>query len=165
MNPLRFQDLINKCYSLDWYSYTKRTFAGPLAVMEYLGRYTHRIAISNNRIISIEEDTVTFGVKDYKNNNQKKRITLKKTEFIRRFLMHVLPKGFVKIRHYGLLANRNKKTKLKLCRKLTNSPTYKSRFQGLSVLEVVSYIMKKDVSLCPGCKKTPLRLAYAGEIP
>jgi hypothetical protein len=101
--------LLNKCYSLDWYSYTKRIFDGPLAMKEYLGRYTHRISISNNRIISVDVDTVTFGVRDYKNDNTKKNITLTKVEFIRRFLMHVLPKGFVKIRHYGLLANRNKK--------------------------------------------------------
>jgi hypothetical protein len=160
-----FQDLLDKCYSLDWYSYTKRTFDGPLAVMEYLGRYTHRIAISNNRIISINEDTVTFGVRDYKNDNKKNKVTLTKIEFIRRFLMHVLPKGFVKIRHYGILANRNKKTRLKLCRKLTRSPVYKSKFEGLSVLEIVSIILKKDVSLCRGCRKSPLQLAASGGIP
>ncbi|WP_178075236.1 transposase, partial [Pseudomonas sp. 2995-1] len=88
------------------YSYTKKTFKGPLAVMKYLGRYTHKIAISNQRIksVDLEADTVSFGVKDYKNNNQKKIITLDAKEFIRRYLMHVLPKGFVKNRHYGLLA-------------------------------------------------------------
>ncbi|MBG9654899.1 IS91 family transposase [Cytobacillus firmus] len=160
-----FKDLLNKCYSLDWYSYTKRTFDGPLAVMKYLGRYTHRIAISNNRIISIGKETITFGVKDYKNNNKKKTVTLKKVEFIRRFLMHVLPKGFVKIRHYGLLANRNKKTRLKLCRKITKSPLYKPKFDGLSILEIVSIILQRDVSQCPGCRKSSLQLAVAGGIP
>jgi hypothetical protein len=164
-DPAVFQDLMDKCYSLDWYSYTKRTFDGPLAVMEYLGRYTHRIAISNNRIISIEEETVTFGVKDYKNNNKKMTVTLTKVEFIRRFLMHVLPKGFVKIRHYGLLANRNKKTKLKLCRKLTKSPLYIPKFDGLSVMEIVSIIIKKDVSLCPDCGKTHLQLSASEGVP
>lgn len=160
-----FQDLLDKCYSLDWYSYTKRTFDGPLAVMEYLGRYTHRIAISNNRILSIGKETITFGVKDYKNNNQKKTVTLTKVEFIRRFLMHVLPKGFVKIRHYGLLANRNKKTRLTRCRKLTNSPIYQSKLDGLSVLEIVSILFKKDVNQCPGCKESSLQLAVPGGIP
>jgi hypothetical protein len=72
-----------------------------LAVMEYLGRYTHRIALSNNRIISINKDTITIGVKDYKNKNKKTTVTMKTIEFIRRFFMHILPKGFVKIRHYG----------------------------------------------------------------
>jgi UDP-N-acetylmuramyl pentapeptide synthase len=91
-----FQKLIDECYNLDWYSYTKRTFSGPLAVMEYLGRYTHRIAISNNRIVSVDKDTVTIQVRNYKNNNQKKTVTMHGVEFIRRFLMHILPKGFVK---------------------------------------------------------------------
>ncbi len=152
-DPKRFQKLIDECYDLNWYSYTKRTFSGPLAVMEYLGRYTHRIAISNNRIHSFQSDTVTIQVKDYKDHNKKKTVTLKGTEFIRRFLMHILPKGFVKIRHYGILANRNKKTKLALCRKLTESPVYKPRFEGLSTIEVVSILLKKDVTLCPVCKK------------
>lgn len=164
-NKEMFQDLLDKCYSLDWYSYTKRTFDGPLAVMEYLGRYTHRIAISNNRIISTDEDTVTFGVRDYQNDNKKKTVTLTKVEFIRRFLMHVLPKGFVKIRHYGILANRNKKTRLALCRKLIRSPKYKPKFDGLSVLEIVSIILKKDVRQCPGCRTAPLQLAVSGGIP
>ncbi len=92
--------------------------------MKYLGLYTHRIAISNQRILSEGYDTVTIGVKDYKNNNKRKQVTMTKVEFIRRFLMHVLPTGFVKVRHYGILANRNRKTKLARCRKLTKSPTY-----------------------------------------
>ena len=91
-DPKHFQELIDQCYNIDWYSYTKRTFSGPLAVVKYLGRYTHRIAISNHRIVSIDQDTVTIQVKDYKNNNQKKTVTMKTIEFIRRFLMHILPK-------------------------------------------------------------------------
>jgi hypothetical protein len=133
--------------------------------MEYLGRYTHRIAISNNRIISINKDTITIGVKDYKNKNKKTTVTMKTIEFIRRFFMHILPKGFVKIRHYGLLANRNRKTKLTLCRKLTKSPIYKPRFEGLSTIEIVSILIKKDVTLCPACKKTPLKSALSGAFP
>ena len=158
-HPKRFQDLLDTCYSLDWYSYTKRTFSGPLAVMEYLGRYTHRIAISNNRIASVNQNTVTIHVKDYKNNNQKKTVTMNSVEFIRRFLMHVLPKGFVKIRHYGLLANRNKKTRLTLCRKLTKSPSYQPIYEGLSTIEVLSILLNKDLTLCPSCKKTKLEMA------
>lgn len=116
-NPKCFQSLLDECYAKNWYSYTKRTFSGPLAVVEYLGRYTHRIAISNHRIVSINKDSITFRVRDYQDKNRKKTVTLKAAEFIRRFFMHILPKGFVKIQHYGLLANRNKQTKLKLCRK------------------------------------------------
>jgi hypothetical protein len=163
--PEEFQKLVDECYGLDWYSYSKRTFSGPLAVMKYLGRYTHRIAISNNRIVSVDEDTVTFQVKDYKNNSQKKLVTLTGVEFIRRFLMHILPSKFVKVRHYGILANRNKNTKLALCRKLTKSPLNKPKFEGLSTLEVVSILLKRDVTLCPSCKKTPLKVNPLGSLP
>ena len=104
-------------------------------------------------------------VKDYKNNNQKKTITMKAIEFIRRFLMHILPKGFVKIRHYGLLANRNRKTSWSLCRKLTKSPSYKPIFEGKSTLEVVSILLKKDVTLCSECKKAHLKEVYSWKVP
>lgn len=87
-DPKCFQSLIDECYSLNCYSYTKETFSGPLAVVEYLGRYTHRIAISNNRILAVGRDSVTIGVKDYKNNNEKKNVTMSGVEFLRRFLMH-----------------------------------------------------------------------------
>jgi len=160
-NPETFLDLINQCYDVDWYSYTQRTFSGPLAVIKYLGMYTNRIAISNSRIVSIDKDMVTIIIKDYKENNKKKMITMKYVEFIRRFLMHILPKGFVKIRYYGLLANRNKKTKLELCRKLTLSPIYKSEFEGLTILEVLSILLEKDVLLCPSCGKSRLNIAYS----
>ena len=104
-------------------------------------------------------------VKDYKNNNQKKTITMKGKEFIRRFLMHILPKRFVKIRHYGLLANRNRKTKLAICRRLTKSPSYQPIFEGKSTLEVVSILLKKDVTLCSECKKAHLREVYSWKVP
>jgi hypothetical protein len=152
-NPKIFEELLNQCYAKDWYTYTKETFSGPLAVVQYLGRYTHRIAISNKRIVSIDEHTVTFTVRDQnKSGSGTKTVTLKGVEFIRRFLMHILPKGFVKIRHYGLLANRNKKTKLKLCKKLTFSPSYKPRFEGLTIIEILSILLGKDVTVCPVCK-------------
>ncbi|MEQ6378744.1 IS91 family transposase [Bacillaceae bacterium S4-13-56] len=157
-NPEDFQSLIDTCYGLDWYSYTKRTFSGPLAVMKYLSRYTHRIAISNHRILSIHEGAVTIGVKDYKDKNKNKRVTMTIVEFIRRFLMHILPKGFVKVRHYGILASRNRKTKLVRCRELTKSPLYKPRFEGLSKLEIIKEILKKDITLCPSCKKGHLKI-------
>ena len=152
-----FQNLVNQCYQKNWYSYTKKTFSGPLAVVQYLGRYTHRIALSSNRIISMDEHSVTIKVKDNKNGGQMKTLALKGVEFIRRFLMHVLPKGFVKIRHYGLLANRNKKTKLELSRKLTLSPTYKPKFEGLETLEILCILIGKDVTVCPQCGKGKLR--------
>jgi hypothetical protein len=155
-NPKAFKHLLDQCYLKNWYSYTKRTFSGPLAVIQYLGRYTHRIAISNNRIVSVDKDTVTFAVKDNKNSSKKKTVTMTGVEFIRRFLMHILPRGFVKIRHYGLLANRNKKTKLALSRKLTRSPSYKPKYEGLKTVEVLSLLVGKDVTRCPACKKGKL---------
>ena len=159
--PKCFQKLLQQCYSKDWYSYTKRTFSGPLAVVKYLGRYTHRIAISNTRIVAMDEDTVTITVKDRKHSGKTKTLTMKGVEFIRRFLMHVLPKGFVKIRHYGILANRNKKTKLALSRKLTGSPTYNAKFEGLSTPEILSALIGKDVTLCPICGKGKLLAMYS----
>jgi len=160
-NPKLFRNLLDQCYALDWYTYTKKTFSGPLAVVQYLGRYTHRIAISNTRIVSMDEHTVTFTVRDYKCSNQTRTLTLEGVEFIRRFLMHILPKGFVKIRHYGLLANRNKKIKLKLCRKLTCSPTYKPKFEGLKTIEILCILMGRDVTACPLCRKGKMRAVYS----
>lgn len=159
-NPERFKDLLDRCYAKDWYTYTRETFSNPTAVVNYLGRYTHRIAISNRRIIAMNEDTVTIAVKDYQDDSKKKTLTLNGVEFIRRFLMHILPKGFVKIRHYGILANRNKKTKLALCRKLTGSPLYKPNFEGLTTIEIVSLLAGRDVTLCPVCKTGKLKPGY-----
>ncbi len=150
--PKLFKDLFDQCYTKDWYVYTKRPFSGPLAVVQYLGRYTHRIAMSNTRIISMDEHTVTFTVRGRNKSGEKKTVTMKGVEFIRRFLMHILPKGFIKIRHYGILANRNKKTKLELCRKLTLSPTLKSKLEGLKTIEIMCILMAKDVTICPECQ-------------
>jgi hypothetical protein len=170
-NPWFFKGLLNKCYAKDWYVYTKKTFSGPLAVIRYLGRYTHRIAISNSRIVCMDEDTVTFTVRNEQNeqsSGRKKTVTLNGIEFVRRFLMHILPKGFVKIRYYGILANRNKKTKLALCRKLTQSPVYKPRFEGLKSIEILSILLGRDVTICPVCKEGEMkatRLVCSGASP
>ncbi len=115
---LNFLDFINDLYQTEWVVYCKKPFKSPQHVVNYLGCYTHRVAISNSRIIDFSEDTVTFKWKDYKNNNQVKHLTLNAKEFIRRFLLHVLPTGFTRIRHYGILASRNINTKLVLCMRL-----------------------------------------------
>lgn len=159
-NPKLFQNLLDICYAKKWYSYSKEPFAGPLAVVKYLGRYTHRIAISNKRIVCVNKKTVTIAVKDYKDGSKKRTVTLTGVEFIRRFLIHILPKGFVKIRYYGILANRNKKNKLALCRKLTHSPEHKSKFEGLNTIEVLSLLMGRDITICPACKKGKLKPGY-----
>jgi hypothetical protein len=101
-----------------WVVYAKRPFAGPEQVLDYVGRYTHRIAISNNRLLDIEGGQVTFRYKDYRNSNQQRTMTLTAEEFIRRFLLHVLPHGFHRIRYYGFLGNRFRQEKLARCRQL-----------------------------------------------
>ena len=110
-NSYRFKELLDKCYEKNWVTYCKETFNGAQSVINYLGKYTHRIAISNQRIKSMKDTTVTYAVKDYKNEGCWKEKTISGEEFIRRFLMHVPPKQFVRIRHYGLLSCRNKRKK------------------------------------------------------
>lgn len=156
-----FQELIDRCYAKDWYTYTRRTFSGPLAVLKYLGNYTRRIAISNSRIVSVDEESVTISVRDYSENSKKKMISMEGVEFVRRFLMHILPKGFVKIRYYGVMASRNKKTKLELCRKLSFSPMYKPKYEGLSTLEILCLLVGKDVTICPVCREGKLRQVHS----
>ena len=106
---------------VDWIVYAKKPFAGPEQVLRYLARYTHRIAISNRRIIALDDQSVTFTWKDYRDGAKQKRMTLDAHEFIRRFLLHVLPDGFQRIRHYGFLANGHRKAKLATIRKLLDT--------------------------------------------
>lgn len=117
-DPAHFQRFLNKLYSQKWIVYTKHPFENPDSVIKYLGRYTHRVAISNHRILEITDKTVTFRYKDYADNDKLKHMTLSCVEFIRRFLMHILPLQFVKIRHYGIIANRSRKDSLKTCKSL-----------------------------------------------
>jgi hypothetical protein len=107
---------------IDWVVYAKRPFAGPEQVLDYVGRYTHRVAISNNRLLDIADGNVTFRYKDYRHDSQQKTMTLKAEEFIRRFLLHVLPDGFQRIRYYGFLGNRYREEKLARCRQLLGMP-------------------------------------------
>lgn len=123
-NRQEFDELIARMYNQEWVSYCKPPFKNAKCVIRYLGRYTHRVAISNNRIIKEENGEVTFKYRDYKDNKKIKEMTIKAEEFIRRFLMHVLPDNFVKIKHYGILANRGKKAFIKLCRVLMNSKIF-----------------------------------------
>jgi hypothetical protein len=114
--PEAFEHLISAAVRNDWVVYAKPPFGGPQQVLKYLARYTHRVAISNSRLISMVDGKVTFRWKDYAEGNRKKTMTLSAPEFLRRFLMHVLPTGFMRIRHFGFLANRSRRTKLELCR-------------------------------------------------
>ena len=117
-DPVVWATLRDRLYRTHWVVYAKPPFGGPEQVFAYLGRYTHRVAISNHRIVDFAQGKVTFTVKDYKHGGRNKTLTLDALEFLRRFLLHVLPKGFVRIRHYGLCASRNVSTKLVTARQL-----------------------------------------------
>ena len=117
-DPHAFAHYLAPLRQIDWVVHAKPPFGGPEQVLNYLGRYTHRVAISNNRLLDIEDGQITFRWKDYRHNDRPRVMTLEADEFIRRFLLHVLPDGFQRIRHYGFLAHRYRKAKLALCRQL-----------------------------------------------
>ena len=148
-DPIQFLNFLGTCYHKEWIVYCKPPFKSADCVVEYLGRYTHRIAISNNRILNIENGQVTFKWRDYRDNNRWKVMSVSAFEFIRRFLMHVLPHRFVKIRHYGFLGNRNKTEKLSICKLLTNTPL--SDKIKASALDLLCNIFGRDFSLCVHC--------------
>jgi Putative transposase/Transposase zinc-binding domain len=117
----QFRRWLRCLHRQDWVVYAKPAFGGPRQVLRYLGRYTHRVAISNHRLVSFDGEQVTFRWKDYAHGSKQGQMTLAATEFLRRFFLHVLPKGFVRIRHFGFLANRFRASRLQLCRQLLTS--------------------------------------------
>lgn len=140
------KSFINQLYKNKWVVYAKRPFGGPESVIEYLGRYTHKVAISNHRIKNLEDGKVTFNYKDYKHGGVKKEMTLEGMEFIRRFALHILPKGFVRIRHYGILSSTSKSLcSVQIKRQLPEQPENKRSRQTQRII----YNPKQ----CPCCKK------------
>jgi Putative transposase len=146
-------DYLASLREAEWVVYAKRPLAGPEQVLDYVGRYTHRAAISNNRLLDIAEDKVTFRYKDYRHDAQQKTMTVEAEEFIRRFLLHVLPESFQRIRYYGFLANRYREEKLARCRELLDmaapeppalegAKDYRERFQEL---------IGPSLGECPAC--------------
>jgi len=148
-----FKSLLNLLYKKDWVVYAKEPFKNASGIIKYLGNYTHRIAISNERIKKIEGGKISFGWKDYKDAGKRKTMTLTSDEFIRRFLLHVLPPGFCKIRYYGILSSRNRKTVLKKCKTAMAIKEHQSKFEGLVWHEVLKIVTGIDILLCPCCKK------------
>jgi len=144
-----FQRLLDSCYKKEWVVYCKPPFKDAACVVEYLGRYTHRVAISNNRILKLENGMVSFKWRDYKDKNRWKVMTVSAEEFIRRFLIHILPPGFMKIRHYGLLGNRNKTKKLTVCKRLTHTSIVSKG--KASTLELIRKLIGRDIARCPAC--------------
>jgi hypothetical protein len=114
----QFAKLLGRLRRQDWVVYAKPAFGGPLQVLRYLGRYTHRVAISNHRLLAFDGERVTFRWRDYAHGNKSRVMTLDAVEFLRRFFLHILPKGFVRVRHFGFLANRFRRDRLSLCRQL-----------------------------------------------
>ena len=138
----------------DWYVYSKPPFAGPQQVLRYLGRYTHRVALSNQRLVSRKAAQVTFRYKDRAHANKSKLMTLDVGEFLRRFLLHILPKGLMRIRHYGLLANRSKRTLLARSRQLLGvDPQTLAESQPETWQDLLQRLTGHDVTLCPRCRK------------
>ena len=140
-----------------WVVYAKRPFAGPAQVLEYLGRYTHRVAISNERFVSLDADVVRFRYKDYAHGRRRKVMSLEPLEFLRRFALHVLPRGFNRIRHYGLLANRNKRALLACARAALNVPA-PTTAPTESVATFCQRVAGIDIARCPRCGRGTLRL-------
>lgn len=157
IKPLRyrnkFRELLSTLYAQPWVVYSKKPFKKPAHIINYLGRYTHRVAISNNRIIGVKDEHVIFKWKDYKDGGREKLMKLTSNEFIRRFLLHVLPKGFCKIRYYGIFASRIRKPLLKKCINATGQAPSQSKFAGQTWQQVLLLGRGIDVCLCPVCKK------------
>ncbi len=144
--------LFNTLYEKPWVVYAKRPFGGPQQVLDYLGRYTHRVALSNSRLVSLTDTEVRFRYKDYAHGNRRKVLALEPPEFIRRFLLHVLPQRFMRIRHYGILANRAKRTKLAQARSALDHPPPPPSTQPESVEAFWLRVASLDIHQCPHCK-------------
>ena len=153
-DPAEFEIFRRRLYHKKWVVYCKPPFAGLSGVLQYLGRYTHRIAISNHRILSFNDKEVSFRWRDYADGDKQKVMALSANEFIRRFLLHVLPNRYVRIRHFGLLGNRKRKDNITLCRQLLNvHMTMPKEKKEETWQEHLLRICGIDVTSCPVCKK------------
>lgn len=161
--PDAFKRYLAPVRRAEWVVYAKRPFAGAEQVLEYVGRYTHRVAISNNRILDIEDGKVRFQWKDYRHGGQQKPMILDAGEFIRRFLIHVLPSGFQRIRYYGLLGNRYRKDKLNRCRELIGMPRLEPKADAAAgdYREIYERLTGVSLCLCPVCHLGRMELLRA----
>jgi hypothetical protein len=158
----------NKLYKHKWVVSVREPITNPQHVLEYLARYTHRVAISNSRLLALNDGVVSFRYKD-RQNNMIKQTAISAVEFIRRFLLHTLPQGFVRIRHYGFLANRERTAHLSLIQRLLRVPS-EVRTRTRSVQEIMLKLTRIDITLCPCCKKGRMQkvadiLCYTGKHP
>ena len=152
--PAHFRQLVAALREKEWVVYAKPPFGGPEVVLKYLARYTHQVAISNYRLIAIENDQVHFHWKDYADGNRQKTMALAGVEFVRRFLLHVVPSGFVRIRHFGFLAHRHRAEKLELCRRLLNVEQASDKEAGAQpAMNQGTTEVALPPDLCPACKE------------
>jgi hypothetical protein len=162
LEPLRdarsFAARIVAAKESEWVVYAKRPFAGPQQVLDYVGRYTHRVAISNNRLVSIDDGRVKFHWKDYRDGGQTKTMDLDAEEFIRRFLLHVLPEGFQRIRYYGFLANSCRRKKLALCRHLLGMQSTGTTALAKDYRQRYEELTGRSLLLCPQCRRGQMRV-------
>lgn len=159
--PLAFQRLLASLRAREWWVYAKRPFGGPEQVLAYLGRYTHRVAISNHRLLALKDGHVTFTWKDYARDHEQRLMTLTAEEFIRRFLLHVLPRGFQRLRQFGLLANRRRRHKLALCRKLLGSAarhTVSHQPLPRDYQSLYQTVTGQSLKQCPACRAGTMQL-------
>jgi hypothetical protein len=149
--PAAFALFLAPLREAEWVVYAKPPFGGPRQVLQYLGRYTHRVAISNQRLLALQDDQVSFQWKDYRHQHQSKIMTLPPEEFIRRFLLHVLPPGFQRIRHFGFLANCHRKDKLAVCRQLLAAPWADLLPRPTDYRDFYQALTHQSLRLCPQC--------------
>ena len=161
-NSYEWSAFRDKLYKKDWCPFIKETFNGFGNAIEYLGRYTHKIAISNSRLLSVTETHVSFSARARKPGDPRRVIVLAHEEFIRRFLMHVLPSGFQKIRYYGFLNNRMKSKNLKLICRIQGHQRFKSRYANMTMAELLDAVWKIDIRICTACGC--FRMQSAGRI-
>lgn len=152
----RFTELMKALMNKDWVVYAKPPFATPEKLLAYLGRYTHKIAISNYRILACDAESVTFKWRDYADGNKEKIMKLKHEEFIRRFLSHVVPEGFMRIRSFGFLANACKAKKIQMIQKQLNYKAAKTKVKKVTAALMLE-LTGKDITLCPYCKEGKLK--------
>ena len=158
-NSYEWNSFRDSLYKKDWCPYIKETFNGFGNAIDYLGRYTHRIAISNGRIEVVDDNTVTFRARDY-HTMETQHLTLTHEEFIRRYLQHVLPKGFQKIRYYGLLSNGRKKKLLGIVFRIQNHQRFNARYAGMDKDARLMEMFGIDIHLCPCCGARSMRLRH-----
>jgi hypothetical protein len=156
--PLPWQRLLAVLRDTEWVVYVKEPLQDPRHVLQYLARYTHRVAISNHRLVALEDGQVTFRYKDYQRGHRLRTLTLDAVEFLRRLMLHVPPHGFHRVRHFGFLANRVRQAKLAQCRMLLGHATYPHTREAAADLQASKVSAAEPGAACPVCQHGRMQL-------